>query len=63
MAWPASTTANSRNGELRNLCGFDALSGVHAVPSKNGFSHFLCNLMNEEALVANMFHGLEGDAF
>ena len=47
-----------RNGELRNLCGFDALRGVHAVPSKDGFSHFLCNLMNEEALVANMFHGL-----
>jgi hypothetical protein len=47
-----------RNGELRNLCGFDALKGVNAVPSKDGFSHFLCNLMKQDALVTQMFHGL-----
>jgi len=47
-----------RNAELRSVCGFDALRGASATPSKDGFRNFLCNLMQQEALLAKMFHSL-----
>jgi hypothetical protein len=47
-----------RNGELRSVCGFDALRGASATPSKDAFSNFLCNLMRQEELLAKMFHAL-----
>lgn len=34
------------NGELRDACGFDALSGVNAVPSESAYSRFLRNVLD-----------------
>ena len=33
-----------RNGELRELCGFDPLKGAEAVPSESAYTRFLRNL-------------------
>jgi IS5 family transposase len=47
-----------RNGELRQLCGFDPFLGGRAVPTKDAFSRFLNLLMKYEALVLEMFDRL-----
>jgi len=47
-----------RNGELRDACGFDPLLGAKAVPSSSAMSHFLANLIEEQALINQMFDTL-----
>jgi len=47
-----------RNGELRQLCGFDPLDGAEAVPSNDAFSRFLALLMTHQPLIDGMFHEL-----
>jgi hypothetical protein len=47
-----------RNGELRQLCGFDPFKGARAVPSKDAFSRFLELLMRHQDAVLAMFHRL-----
>lgn len=47
-----------RNGELRNLCGFDPLLGAKAVPTDEAFSRYLALLMEQEVEIAWMFHAL-----
>jgi len=47
-----------RNGELRQLCGFDPFLGAAAVPTKDAFSRFLELLMDNEGFLAEMFHRL-----
>lgn len=47
-----------RNGELRQLCGFDPLLGAAAVPSKDAFSRFLELLIEHRALIVELFHRL-----
>jgi hypothetical protein len=47
-----------RNGELRDACGFDPLIGDEAVPSSSAMSHFLGNLIEEQALINKMFESL-----
>ena len=47
-----------RNGELRQLCGFDPLKGEAAVPSKDAFSRFLERLMENEEHLLEVFHRL-----
>jgi hypothetical protein len=47
-----------RNGELRQLCGFDPLKGEAAVPSKDAFSRFLERLMENQHHILEMFHRL-----
>lgn len=44
-----------RNGQLRDLCGFDPLKGVDAVPNPPAYSRFLRNLFRHEDLVNAMF--------
>jgi len=51
----------SRNGQLRDLCGFDPLGGVEAVPSADAYSRFLKNLIREQAAIEEMFDRLIGD--
>jgi hypothetical protein len=48
----------ARNAEMRELCGFDPLLGVKAVPSDHAFGRFLETLMEQSALVIEMFHAL-----
>jgi hypothetical protein len=48
----------SRNAQLRELCGFDPLLGVKAVPSKSVYNRFLTTLLNHEPLVRKMFDSL-----
>jgi len=45
----------SRNAQLREMCGFDPLAGINAVPSKSTYNRFLSNLLNHEPLVREMF--------
>ncbi len=48
----------SRNGELRDVCGFDPLGGAETVPSADAYSRFLKTLMKEEESLETMFDGL-----
>lgn len=45
----------SRNAQLREMCGYDPLSGVKAVPSKSAYNRFLSNLLANESLIREMF--------
>ena len=47
-----------RNGQLRQLCGFDLLKGLEAVPSSNAYRNFLSSLMKHSSLIDNIFHTL-----
>lgn len=47
-----------RNGELRQVCGFDLLMGEAAVPSTYAFSRFFRRLIECEALVDGVFERL-----
>src|ERR1700689_399816 len=38
-----------RNAQLREMCGFNPLVGVNAVPSKSAYSRFLSSLLNLES--------------
>jgi len=44
-----------RNAQLREMCGFDSLMGVKAVPSKSAYNRFLASLLIQEPLVREMF--------
>lgn len=48
----------SRNGELRDLCGFDPLKGAGAVPSPGAFSHFIRALFVNQHMIDDMFDKL-----
>ena len=50
----------SRNGELRDGCGFDPLGGAETVPSADAYSRFLKTLMQEQESLEAMFDGLIG---
>jgi hypothetical protein len=45
----------SRNGELRDLCGFDPLGGERTIPSSDAYSRFLKNLIREQSTIDEMF--------
>jgi hypothetical protein len=47
-----------RNGELRELCGFDPLEGAAAVPSQSAYTRFLRNLVRCAAAIEAMFDEL-----
>ena len=47
-----------RNGELRQLCGFDPFLGEQAVPTKDAFSRFLELLIEHADFLSEMFHEL-----
>lgn len=47
-----------RNAQLREMCGFNPLSEVKAVPSKSAYNRFLANLLLHEPLVRDMFDTL-----
>lgn len=47
-----------RNAQLREMCGFDPLMGVKAVPSKSAYNRFLANLVVQESLIKGMFDAL-----
>ena len=51
----------SRNGELRDLCGFDPLGGHQTIPSSDAYSRFLKNLIREQATLDEMFNSLITD--
>jgi hypothetical protein len=51
----------SRNGELRDLCGFDPLGGGQTVPSSDACSRFLKNLIQEQAILEELFDALIGE--
>lgn len=44
-----------RNAQLREMCGFDPVKGVEAVPSKSAYHRFLVKLLAYEPLVREMF--------
>jgi hypothetical protein len=48
----------SRNGELRDRCGFDPLGGEETVPSRDAYTRFLKTLMNEQKGVEAIFDAL-----
>jgi hypothetical protein len=47
-----------RNGELRQICGFNPALGAAAVPPKWVFTRFLQKLFRYQVLVDGMFHAL-----
>lgn len=47
-----------RNAELRELCGFDPLLGVAAVPSDDAFGRFLETVMGQSEALTELFHSL-----
>jgi hypothetical protein len=47
-----------RNAQLRQLCGFDVLSGIESVPTKWAYSRFLRNLMKNSNIIEKMFNTL-----
>jgi len=47
-----------RNAQLRELCGFDPLLGITAVPSKSAYNRFLYKLMLHEVLIREIFDSL-----
>ncbi|MBT7054996.1 MAG: transposase [Lentisphaerae bacterium] len=47
-----------RNGELRDLCGFDPFRGNDAVPSEDAFGRFLKLLIDNAEFIVQMFHEL-----
>lgn len=51
----------SRNGELRDLCGFDPLGGDETVPSSDAYSRFLKNLLREAERIEEIFDSLVGE--
>ena len=50
----------SRNGESRDLCGFDPLGGGQTVPSSDAYSRFLKRLIREQTIIEEMFDSLIG---
>lgn len=44
-----------RNGQLRDVCGFDVVKGLAAVPSSWNYSRFLKLLMAHQDLIEEMF--------
>ncbi len=47
-----------RNGQLRQVCGFDLGKGIAAVPSARAYSEFLNNLLQREEEVQQVFDRL-----
>lgn len=47
-----------RNAELRQICGFDVLKGLKAVPSERAYSGFLHALFNYQTSIDAMFDTL-----
>jgi hypothetical protein len=47
-----------RNGELREICGFDPALSYRAVPSKDAYSSMLKKLMKKQQLLDRMFDEL-----
>jgi hypothetical protein len=47
-----------RNAQLRQLCGFDLLKGMEAVPSPNAYTNFLKLLVKHTDLVNAIFYDL-----
>jgi hypothetical protein len=47
-----------RNGQLRDLCGFDPLLGLAAVPPSYVYSRFLSSLIAHQHLIDQMFERL-----
>jgi len=47
-----------RNGELRQVCGFDPLRGMGAAPSPDALDRFLALLVEHRHKLAEMFHQL-----
>ena len=45
-----------RNGELRQLCGFNPFLGADAVPPEYAFSRFLSTIVEQRHFVTEMFH-------
>jgi len=48
----------NRNAQLREICGFDPVLGIKAVPSKSAYNRFLKKLLAHEPIVRNMFNSL-----
>ncbi len=47
-----------RNAQLRQLCGFDLLKGIKAVPSSNAYTNFLKLLFKHSDLIDAIFYDL-----
>jgi transposase len=47
-----------RNGELRELCGFEGAAGIDAVPTSSAYSRFLRNLIRHNKEINAMFKDL-----
>jgi hypothetical protein len=47
-----------RNGQLRQVCGFELAKGLEAVPPSWAFSRFLAGVMEQQALIQGMFDTL-----
>ena len=47
-----------RNGQLRDICGFDILLGLAAVPTSSSYTRFLKNLFKLTDLIDSMFNKL-----
>jgi hypothetical protein len=47
-----------RNAQLRELCGFEPLKGVNAVPSKSAYNRFIVNVIKNKNLIDQIFDEL-----
>jgi len=44
-----------RNGQLRDMCGYDPILGAKAVPSSRAYNHFLTLLLKHRSYIEKMF--------
>ena len=44
-----------RNGQLREICGFDVMLGIKGVPSSSAYTRFLKRLMKHQREINEMF--------
>lgn len=50
-----------RNGQLRDVCGFDPILGEKAVPTPRAYSYFLKTLLKHRECIEEMFDTLVGE--
>lgn len=51
-----------RNGQLRDLCGFNPLYAEKAVPTSSAYTRFLSNLMKQQKTISAIFDALIHEA-
>jgi Transposase domain (DUF772) len=47
-----------RNAQLREICGFEPLKGITAIPSKSAYNRFIANIIRNKTIIDEIFDDL-----